>query len=299
MPLGAKGPSAYQIPDLVKKPVIWVFLLALLLRVVVCFSSHTINPDGKHYVYQAQAVYQMDFSAMTACRLNFVTIQPFLIALCFPLTGDWVAAGLTVSVIFSMASLLCIYLLSRRFFEENLSCLILLVYAMIPMFVKRSAEILRDPIFWFLATFGMLVFLHAVDRRKIWFDGFLSLMSCVVFILATSLRLEGVILIAGSGLYLLFCKHETKMRQILFYCLPFGLLCGLLVVAIFISDHDVVTLFKLNKFVKFATGLMARFDAIDQAVQVLISQSDGVERRFFRRLGEVFWIVPVGSIISR
>ena len=129
--------------------------MGLGIRLYACFTTYIVNPDGIHYIHQARAIYYYDWNSLTTCHLKFLSILPFLIAPAFGVFRDWIIAGRFVTLTFGFATLIPLYFILRRYLEKTLCLITLLAYALIPMSVSRSADIVRDPIFWFFICISL------------------------------------------------------------------------------------------------------------------------------------------------
>ena len=152
---------------ILKEPIFWVFLLAFGIRLFACLNTYIINPDGIHYIHQARSIFYGQWHALTDCHIKYISPLPFLIAAAFGIFRDWVVAGRFVSLIFSFATLFPLYFLVKRFFDKAVAAATILVYALIPFLVSRSADIVRDPIFWLFMCSGMLFFVRSMESRRI------------------------------------------------------------------------------------------------------------------------------------
>lgn len=149
-----------KILNVAKQPVFWVLLLALGVRLFAYLHTYIVNPDGIHYIHQARSIFYNEWNAFTTYQIKYISPLPFLITAAFGFFGDWIIAGRFVSLLFSFATLFPLYFLLKRFFDNTIAYITLLVYTLIPVFVSRSADIVRDPIFWFLLCSGMLMFVR-------------------------------------------------------------------------------------------------------------------------------------------
>ncbi|MBA7662508.1 hypothetical protein ES703_70537 [subsurface metagenome] len=64
-------------------------------------------------------------------------------------------AAKSVSLIFGTMTLVPLYFLLKRFFDESIGLLVLLIFALIPVFIDRSVDVVRGPIFWFFSVLGL------------------------------------------------------------------------------------------------------------------------------------------------
>jgi 4-amino-4-deoxy-L-arabinose transferase-like glycosyltransferase len=145
-------------------PIVWVLAGAFVLRVYSAALRCAVNPDGAQYLFQASAIFNHQWHDLLACKLSYISPLPFLIAVCFGIFRDWIIAGQAVSVFFGTATLVPLYYPLRRFSDVTISTLTVLIYALVPVFVEGSGNILRDPVFWFFSVLGMLMFARQLDE---------------------------------------------------------------------------------------------------------------------------------------
>ena len=145
-------------------PIAWLLIGGFALRVYSAVMRCIINPDGAQYIFQASAIFNQQWSELLACKLSFVSPLPFFIAAAFGVFRDWIAAGQAVSVAFGTATLIPLYHLLKRFFNQTACNLTILIYALMPVFVEGGGNILRGPIFWFFFSRRHALFYSPVRR---------------------------------------------------------------------------------------------------------------------------------------
>jgi len=189
-----------------------IFALGVAIRLFVCEYTYIINPDGMLYVHQARALYYNELDRLYTCGLNYLSIYPKCIALCYPITGDFLSAAITVSAIFGCLTLIPIFFLSRHFFSIQTSGMLTLIFALLPIFVQRSADVVRGPACWFFFAWGMLAFVQYMDYKKIRY----VLLSLVCFFCATWARIEALVCFPSMALFLFIISEQKK--RILIFC---------------------------------------------------------------------------------
>ena len=183
-----------------------IIALGIVIRLFACQYTYIINSDGVLYVHQARALYYQDLENIYKCGVEYLSIYPRLIALFFPITSDFLTAAITVSCLFGSLTLIQIFFLMRRFFSIQTSGIVTLIYAMLPVFVARSADVLRGPVCWFFLAWGMLAFIQYIDYKK-WGYLFLSL---ICFIFSTWARIEAVVGFPAVFFYLFILSKNKK-----------------------------------------------------------------------------------------
>lgn len=283
----------------ITQPLFWVFGLAFGIRLFACLSTHIINPDGIHYIYQAQSIYYGKWDVLTACHLNYVSPLPILIVLAHTVFRDWVVAGQFISLAFSFGTLFPLYYLIKRFFEPTTTVLTLLIYALIPAFINRSADIVRDPFFWFLLCSGMLMFVRHFDVSREKSSSADLLYSALLFLLAMWTRIEGVVFFAASGAYLLCHVSQRKLQRLLIFFAPIVLIFILIGSAtLVVSDMDRYFLKRLGKIETELTQFSQHYNLIRHQLDDTAMQSQGMFEEFFREVHKVVWAVPLAMLFN-
>ena len=287
-----------RIIELDKNPLTWVLLLALGIRLYACLTTYIVNPDGVHYIHQARAIYYNDWDSLTNCHLKYLSILPFLIALAFGVFRDWIIAGRFVSLFFGFATLIPLYFILRRYLDKTLSVITLLVYALIPVFVSRSAGIVRDPVFWFFLCAGMLMFVRHRDediKGRYRLDLFLS---CFCFLVAMWARMEGILFIAVSGFYLLIAKTDRKKERLFFFFAPI-LLIGLVGLAYsFAVGGTGVNYHRMSEIRDELTSFTSNYETVRAQLKTITSQGFEYVDEFIRQVRKIVWLIPFSMIFD-
>ena len=138
--------------------IVTIFLFGTLLRFYACLRTYIINPDGTLYIHQARALFYGQWDQLTSCGLGYLSPFPVLVTLSYPIFNDWVSAARFVSLAFGSLSLIPLYFLLARFLQKDIRLLALLVFAVIPALVGRSADVIRDPVSWFFNLLALACF---------------------------------------------------------------------------------------------------------------------------------------------
>ena len=194
------------------------FFLGLLVRLFVCLNTFIINPDGALYIHQARAMYYGEWEKLTTCYgMSYLSIYPIFVAGAYTIFHDWIVAAKSVSFFFGSITLIPAYLIFRRFFEDKISVLSTLAFSLIPVFVVGSADIIKGPIYWFFLTTGLYLFICQINSNRYRLS---LVLSCLSFLLAASARIESVLFIIVSCLFLMVAKHERRIGKSVVFALP-------------------------------------------------------------------------------
>lgn len=113
------------------------------------------------------------------------------------------------SMFFSIITVIPVFFLSRRFFGKNLSLLCAMFFVFEPRIIENSFSGLIDPLFIFLATSSLALFLS--ENKKSVYVGFIlvSLISIV--------RYEGIILLLPYSIMFFIKFRKTPKKTLLQY----------------------------------------------------------------------------------
>lgn len=273
-----------------------IVVLGLAIRLLASQQTHIINPDGIYYIHQAKAIYYGQWQKLTSCHLSFVSIYPFLIAAAYALWHHWVFAAQGVSIFFGAATLIPVYLLLGRFFDRTVSAVTLLMFAVLPVFVVGSADVIRGPVCWFFLALGLYFFSKASETRT----RCLLFFACISFLVASWARIEALLFILVSTAYLIFSPQEKRLQKGFFFTLPlmaalFFILCGVL----FLNEPLEETL-RLSEAIHKLSAPMVAYEALRVALTNLISQfsPEEITPYFLHKTRNMVWLVGLGTLVK-
>jgi len=87
--------------------------------------------------------------------MGYLSNYPILIVVAYKIFGDWVVAAKSVSLFFGAITLVPVYLLLKRFFRREITLLATLIFSLIPVFIDKSVDVVRDPVYWFFSLLGL------------------------------------------------------------------------------------------------------------------------------------------------
>ena len=279
-----------------KRVAILVIGLGFMIRLFCFHYTYIINPDGPLYIHQARAIYYGLGGAPWNSVLAYFSNYPILIAGTYAVVGDWIIAAKVVSLIFGTAILIPLYLLSRRLFEERIALLVTLVFAFIPFLVDRSVDVVRAPVFWFFLVLGMYFFVGQIGKTKHLYL-FLSNLS---FLLAAWARIEGVLFIGISYVFMLIVTQERKLVKLAAFSIPIAPLVLIYILRLAIFDVGIGDLFYLNRIMPshFAV-IVDRYEIIRGATSDLVNQGQGkIVNRFLLVTRHLVWWIALGTLLT-
>ncbi|MEJ2040624.1 MAG: glycosyltransferase family 39 protein [Desulfosarcinaceae bacterium] len=287
-----------RIKALFSTPISWVFLAGFALRFYSGAARCVVNADAHHYIYQARVIYSGHWSELFSCGHAHISTYPFFTAMAFTLVRDWITAGLAVNILFGSAALVPLYFLLRRFLDDTASILCTLVFALMPTFVNTSGDIVRDPVFFFFIASGMFFFVRHWDEDaasgRFRYD---LMLAGLCFVLATGTRIEGILFLAVSPLYLLFSRSAKKGAKLLYYAIPLFCVAALGAAFILRTGADATVALRMEKVWREATHFIKAYGLVDRRLEALIHQNKGLLGEFLHRTREALWIIPLAVLL--
>jgi len=275
--------------------VILIFILGVVVRLFACQHTYIINPDGVYYIYQAKAIYYGEWHGLTSCYLSFVSSYPFFVAGAYALFHEWIVAAQFVSFFFGFMTLIPIHLLCRRFFDRDISILTLLLFALFPVFVAGSAEVIRDPVCWFFLALGLHLFVKSEEAN----ERLVLLLSCLCLMMASWARIEAALFIMVSLAYLLAVPRQGRIRKATFFSLPLiGVLSLVLFSGIFL-DKPLYHILRLNDIVDKLSAPILGYEILRGRLAELSHQPlQGVMPFFLQKARHLVWLVALGTLVK-
>ncbi len=280
------------------KEVIFVFAIGILIRIFAGIFTFIINPDGPLYIHQARALYYGLWHDVTGCGLSYIPNYPFFICIFYPVFHNWETAARAVCLFFGSATLFPVFFLLKRFFSLRTSALALLVFAMIPVFVSRSADVLRDPVSWFFMSLGLWLFIRKMDSENGAFSYFFA---SLAFLMALWARIETFLFIVVSALFLIFFKQEKKLAKTAAFMAPFIVISGCAFVFVAKKDIPVGKIFRLAEITQKISSPLSNYGKLRKNLKKTASKlsRDDILRLFLPQARTNIWLIALGTLVNR
>ncbi|QTA80187.1 Glycosyltransferase domain-containing protein [Desulfonema limicola] len=274
---------------------VFVFISGFLLRLYACFNIPIINLDGIHYIYQAKAIYYGKWDSITSCLLKYISNYPVFIAGAYTIFNDWIIAARFVSLLFGTASLIMFFFLVKHFFDHNISLLCTLIFAMMPVMVRLSADIFRGSICTFFIISGLYFFTVKADKKNI----FLTL-ACFSFLMAAWARIEALLFFIVTGLYILLTSHEKKIKRFVFFVSPIIIIIFSYILCTLIFDSPAKNFHRMDELSEKLTQPLKHYNELRQDIKSLsYDQEEGsLMFEFLEKLPNLLWLIALGTILN-
>jgi 4-amino-4-deoxy-L-arabinose transferase-like glycosyltransferase len=274
---------------------ILVILLGFTIRLFGFHYTYIINPDGVLYIHQARAIYYGLWDSILTCSMGFLSIYSILIVGFYKIFGDWVVAAKSVSFIFGSITLILLYLLIRRFFNDNITLLTTLVFALMPDFVDRCADVVRGPVYWFWLVLGLYLFVIQIEKRN-----YLCLLfSCLCFFIAAWARIEAVLFILVSFIYLLCVKQDNKIQKIIIFVIPIVFISLFSITALTVFNKNIPDLYRAYEITTKFSAPLNEYKKLSVGLSELMNQNlEGTLPHFLEKARNLIWFIAFGTLMK-
>jgi 4-amino-4-deoxy-L-arabinose transferase-like glycosyltransferase len=267
----------------------------LVLHLFAWQNTGVINPDGAIYINQARAIYYGLWDSVNTCSTaRFPTVTTLCIAAAYPILGDWVAAGTFVSLFFGTITLVPLYLLARRFFDRDISAVILFVYTLNPTLIDGSVDIVRDSTAWFFLILGLYLFTK--DKKQ---SDLYLIMSSISFLVAAWTRVEFFIFAVCTPLYILLDRKEKPLRRAAVFLLPAAVILFAAIGSQLLLQPDRINWYRLTDIPERAFTFLSQYQETRVQLTELINHPKaGIPIEFFDKTRDILWFVGFGVILQ-
>ncbi len=270
-----------------------VILSGLIIRLLTFHQTLVVNTDAIFYIQQAKAVYY-GLPELITTGYPYLTNYSLFIVFGYLLCGDWVTAASGVSLFFGTFLLIPLYWLLRRFLNEKISVLALLTMAFSPSFVNMSRDVLRGPTCWFFMIFGLFLFvLHLEKRRPVHL-----LISCICMLMAAWARIEALLFIFVSALFLFFRGGRTRWKDLIWFLSPAFFVVAVAMAKVFLLQNQSLALIGPERILERSTALTDRYQMIRGILAQQIEQQypGHIYQYFLKKVRNLVWFIAVGVL---
>lgn len=277
-----------------KRVAILIIGLGFVIR-LFCFQyTAVINPDGAIYIHQARAIYYGLYDSLTTCGMYYVSSYPIFIAGAFAVLADWVIAAKSVSLIFGTMTLVPLYFLLKRFFDESIGLLVLLIFALIPVLIDRSVDVVKGPVFWFFSVYGLYLFVRQIDNK----NNLYLLLSSVSFLMATWARVEGILFVVVSCVYIAVVRQDRKFEKLLIFTMPVFAIMFFVISGLIINVSS-LHIFRHQEIIGFLSSPFAGYEYLRVGLESLKDYAQGpVKPYYIDWVRHLVWFIALGILLT-
>jgi hypothetical protein len=274
---------------------ILIILLGFAIRLFSFHYTYIINPDGVLYIHQARAIYYGLKDSILTCSMGYLSNYSILIVLAYKIFGDWVVAAKSVSLLFGTITLVPLYFLLDRFFRKEITLMATLIFALIPVFIDKSVDVVRDPVYWFFSVLGLYLFVSQIEKRN-----YLYLtVSSLCFLMAAWARIEAILFVLVSFVYILFVRQDRKIQKTSIFVIPvvfvvlfgiFGLMISNVSVNDFHRGYEVTT--------KLSAPVTEYRNLREGLAELMQHPLGGNLPAFLHKARHLVWLISLGTLVK-
>jgi hypothetical protein len=178
---------------------LFLVIIALIPRIIVFLQPQIITNDGTLYIKMAKLFAEGKYGGIYG---GSFTLYPLMLFLVQKLVGDWELSGQLISITLGTLTVIPVFLLGRRLYDEKLGWLSALFYISLPNFLRFDSQVIRDPTLWFFMTFTLWLVWEGNNKHQ----PILFALASFSAGLGAIIRVEGFILWGVLVLYTGFRK---------------------------------------------------------------------------------------------
>ncbi|ESP62798.1 hypothetical protein SMITH_313 [Smithella sp. ME-1] len=276
-------------------PLFILVISAFAIRVLAFHNTLMMNNDGPVYLFQAKALYNGFWQTINTCTIDYLTLYTILTAAVYPITGDLVNAAMIVNLIFGTLMIIPLYLFLRRFLDEKTSFLTTFIFAMLPLLVIQSVNIIRDPSCWFFSILGLYLLVYDDDRETPLFLIFSSLS----FIIATATRIENIVFIICGCVYIFMVFKNRKAKAVLLFLSPIILAILSFIAVQLIRHPDNFYWYRFHEIPLYIIRLFDSYHDLEKNLTpIVLNPPSGIPVEFMRYSRTLIWFTALGVILQ-
>jgi 4-amino-4-deoxy-L-arabinose transferase-like glycosyltransferase len=137
-------------------------VLAAAVRLYLLWQYYCISSDGVHYIDAAKDFFAGRISA--GLSSVYPPGYPLLIALLYPLTGDWELSSQIWSLLCGVLLLVPLYILCRDIYGDRVALIGCFLAAVSPYLARYSVHVRTESPFIFLSTVALVLFHQGIQH---------------------------------------------------------------------------------------------------------------------------------------
>ncbi|MFB0521323.1 MAG: glycosyltransferase family 39 protein [Desulfatiglandales bacterium] len=269
--------------------------LGFVIRLFCFQHTYIVNPDGVLYIHQARAIYYGLTDSVLTCSMGYLSNYPILIVVAYKIFGDWVVAAKSVSLFFGTITLVPVYLLLKRFFRREITLLATLIFSLIPVFIDKSVDLVRDPVYWFFSLLGLYLFVSQIEER----NHLRLIVSSLSFLIAAWARIEAILFILVSFVYLIFVTKDRKLQRTSVFAMPLVLVLLFGIFGLMIFNMPVNDLHRGYEATTKFTAPMTEYRNLRESLTELMNQPlEGSLPAFLHKARHLVWLIGLGTLVT-
>jgi hypothetical protein len=273
---------------------ILIILLGFSIRLFSFFYTYIINPDGVLYIHQARALYYGLTDSILTCSMGYLSNYSILIALAYTIFSDWEIAAKSVSIFFGTITLVPLYFLLARFFRKAITLIATLVFALIPVFVDKSVDVVRDPVYWFFSVLGLYLFVTQIEKKNYLY----LILSSLSYLMATWARIEAILFVFVSLIYIPIASKDGKIARTSVFAIPVVLVLVLGMFGLMVLDISVSDFHRGFEITTKISAPVIEYKNLRQVLETFMQRPlDYNLLAFLPKARNLVWLVALGTLV--
>jgi hypothetical protein len=170
-----------------------------------------------------------------------------------------------------------------------------LAFALIPVFVDKSVDVVRDPVYLFFLVFGIYFFVAQIGKR----NRLYLILSSISLLMAAWARVEAVLFIAVTFIYLVFSREERKAERLLLLAIPITATILLCIAGSIVFNTAGDDLLRINAIKARVSAPLFQYSNLRAELSVLMNQLQGsTVPGFLHKTRNLVWLVALGTIVK-
>jgi hypothetical protein len=188
-----------------------------------------------------------------------------------------------------------LYLFLRRFLDEKTSFLTTFIFAMLPVFVDQSVNVIRDPSSWFFAVLGLYLLVYDDERDT----PFFLILSSLSFLIATATRIENIAFITGGCIYIFTVFKNRKIKAMFLFLSPIILAVSLFIVIQLIHHPGSFYWYRFHEIPSSIIRLFDNYRNLEiNLTPLVLNPPPGIPIEFMRYSRTLIWFTVLGVILQ-
>jgi hypothetical protein len=185
-----------------------LFFVGLVLRVFAFSQTYMISNDGAfQYIPVARLFYNNDY--LQALHQPQLPLYPFLISMFTHITGSFELSGQLLSIIFSLAALVPLYLIGKSLFGPKAAFWTTILYLINPLMLHSSVDVLKEGLLIFFFLFSVYCSLRFLQEGK----GRWLLWTLVFSVAGSLVRISVLLVLVVLGMWLGYGALRGRIHE--------------------------------------------------------------------------------------
>lgn len=184
-------------------------IIAGFSRLIMSFLTFVIARDGTRFIAMARAIGRADYDAIIAEQYH--PLYSYLIYAANFLAKDWIVAAKFVSITMGTLTVIPLFFIARRIFNDKIAKITIFLYAIHPYAVRFSADALSETTYIFFLLFAVWAIHSCVTgERKV----LMAVLAGFFTGCAYLTRPEGIGVLFAASVFVMLSVSKNKLKRV-------------------------------------------------------------------------------------